>query len=99
MEINLKVLLRCITIILGVNISIIIISFIMKGTVTLTAWMTSIIFTTIFAFLAHWLCHKLLSQYKTLMEDLEQMAIPRKKELRFDAGFRAAAQAITDKLK
>ena len=96
---NLKVLLICIIAILSINISVISISFIMEGTVILAAWMGSIIFTTILAFLAYWLCEKLLSQYKTLMEDLEQMAIPRKKELRFDTGFRTAAQFIIDKLK
>ena len=99
MEKNLKVLLICITVILSVNISVITVSFIVKGTVILAAWMVSIIFTTIFAFLAHWLCHKLLSQYKALMKDLEQMAVPHKKELRFDEGFRTATEVIIDKLK
>ena len=99
MEKNLKVLLICITVILSVNISVITISFIMKGTVILAAWMVCIGFTTIFAFLAHWLCHKLLSQYEALMKDLEQMAVPHKKELRFDEGFRTATEVIIDKLK
>ena len=99
MKKNLKALLICIIAILSINILVITISFIMEGTVILAAWMTSIIFTTIFATPAYWLCVKLLSQYKTLMEDLELMAIPRKKELRFDTGFRTAAQAIIDKLK
>lgn len=99
MEKNLKVLLICTTVILSVNISVITVSFIMKGTVILAAWMVGIGFTTIFAFLADWLCHKLLSQYNTLMKDLKQMAIPCKKELRFDKGFRTATEVIIDKLK
>lgn len=99
MEKYIKLLLICTIVILSVNISVITISFIMKGTVILAAWMVSIIFTTIFAILANWVCNKLLSQYKTLMEDLEQMAVPHKKELRFDEGFRTATEVIIDKLK
>ena len=99
MEKYIKILLICTTVILSVNISVITISFIMEGTVILAAWMVCIGFTTIFAFLAHWACHKLLSKYKALMKDLKQMAIPCKKELRFDKGFRAATEVIIDQLK
>ena len=99
MEKYIKILLICTTVILSVNISVIIISLIMKGTVILAAWMVCIGFTTILALLAYWMCHELLSQYKTLMKDLEQMAISCKKKLRFNEGFRTATEVIIDKLK